>query len=87
MINQVVHQRRAAMTSQVQHRMIRQQRIHHHRMLQLRPQIRQPQVLLHHHLVRLLRRRRQVILMQHQVHQTQHLQQVVRRIPNNADSS
>lgn len=86
MINQVVHQRRAAMTSQVQHRMIRQQRIRH-RLLQLRPQIRQLQVLLHHHLVRHLRRHRQVIQMQHQVHQMQHLQQVARRIPNNADSS
>jgi hypothetical protein len=28
-----------------------------------------------------------VIIMQHQVHQMQHVQQVVRRIPNNADSS
>ena len=81
MINQVVPQRRAAMTSQVQHRMIHQLRTRH-RLLQLRPQIRQPQVLLHH-----LQQHRQVIIMQHQVHQMQHVQQVVRRIPNNADSS
>lgn len=86
MINQVVPQRRAAMTSQVQHRMIHQLRIRR-RLLQLRPQIRQPQVLLHHHLVHHLQQHRQVIIIQHQVHQMQHVQQVVRRIPNNADSS